>query len=188
MAVRRRHAAARSTPTGMRTALRLANRRVFQASEERVEYAGMGTTIVAALVTGRTLTFASIGDSRIYSCVDGAISRLTVDDRGWRRWPRSSPISIRRSSPIIRCVTSSRARWGRWRKPSSRSQSGRSPMAKRCSLQRRAARFRHRRGAAARDRDGAPALADGRAGARRRALAAGGRDNVTALLVRYDED
>jgi protein phosphatase len=64
----------------LRTALRLANRRVFQASEERVEYAGMGTTMVAALLTDRTLTFASIGDSRIYSISDGALTRLTVDD------------------------------------------------------------------------------------------------------------
>jgi PPM family protein phosphatase len=64
----------------LRTALRLANRRVFQASEERVEYAGMGTTMVAALLTDRTLTYASIGDSRIYSIFDGALTRLTVDD------------------------------------------------------------------------------------------------------------
>jgi protein phosphatase len=64
----------------MRTALRLANRSVFQASEERVEYAGMGTTIVAMLIGGATLTYASIGDSRIYSFLDGTLSRLTVDD------------------------------------------------------------------------------------------------------------
>lgn len=64
----------------MRTALRLANRRVFQASEEGVEYSGMGTTIVAALVSDSTLTFASVGDSRIYSFLDGAITQLTVDD------------------------------------------------------------------------------------------------------------
>ena len=64
----------------LRTALRLANRRVFQASEERVEYAGMGTTIVAALLTDRTLTYASIGDSRIYSIIGGALTQLTVDD------------------------------------------------------------------------------------------------------------
>ena len=64
----------------LRTALRIANRRVFQASEERVEYAGMGTTMVAALLTDRTLTYASIGDSRLYSIVAGAITQLTVDD------------------------------------------------------------------------------------------------------------
>lgn len=65
----------------LRTALRLANRRVFQASEERVEYAGMGTTMVAALLTDKTLTYASIGDSRIYSIsAAGAITQLTTDD------------------------------------------------------------------------------------------------------------
>jgi serine/threonine protein phosphatase PrpC len=64
----------------VRTALRLANRRVFQASEEGVEYAGMGTTIVTALVTGSTLTFATVGDSRLYSFSGATLSRLTVDD------------------------------------------------------------------------------------------------------------
>ena len=64
----------------VRTALRLANRRVFQASEEGVEHTGMGTTIVAALVTRGTLTYATVGDSRLYSFSDGTLSRLTVDD------------------------------------------------------------------------------------------------------------
>lgn len=64
----------------IRTALRLANRRVFQASEEGPEYAGMGTTIVATLISGATLTFATVGDSRLYAFVDGSLSRLTVDD------------------------------------------------------------------------------------------------------------
>lgn len=64
----------------MRTALRLANRRVFHTSEERLEYAGMGTTMVACLVTGDTLTFSSVGDSRIYSFLQGTLARLTVDD------------------------------------------------------------------------------------------------------------
>jgi PPM family protein phosphatase len=64
----------------VRTALRLANRRVFQASEEGVEHAGMGTTIVAALITGSTLTFATVGDSRLYTFCEGTLTRLTVDD------------------------------------------------------------------------------------------------------------
>ena len=37
----------------IRTALRLANRRVFQMSESGPQYGGMGTTVVAALVSGR---------------------------------------------------------------------------------------------------------------------------------------
>ena len=64
----------------IRTALRLANRRVFQMSESGPQYGGMGTTVVAALVSGDTLTFASVGDSRMYLVNDHAIAQLTEDD------------------------------------------------------------------------------------------------------------
>jgi protein phosphatase len=64
----------------MRTALRLANRRVFQMSESSVQYSGMGTTVVAVLISGTTLTFATIGDSRIYLIQDHAIRQLSQDD------------------------------------------------------------------------------------------------------------
>ena len=37
------------------TAIKVANRRVFRASEERTEYTGMGTTVVAAIVPGAAL-------------------------------------------------------------------------------------------------------------------------------------
>ena len=40
----------------------------------------MGTTVVAALVSGDTLTFASVGDSRMYLVNDHAIAQLTEDD------------------------------------------------------------------------------------------------------------
>src|SRR5260370_5178131 len=45
------------------TAMKIANRRVLRASEERTEYIGMGTTVVAGLVEGQRLTFSSVGDS-----------------------------------------------------------------------------------------------------------------------------
>jgi PPM family protein phosphatase len=64
----------------IRTALRLANRRVFQMSESGPQYGGMGTTVVAALVSGETLTYASVGDSRMYLVNDHAISQITEDD------------------------------------------------------------------------------------------------------------
>ena len=64
----------------IRTALRLANRRVFQMSESGPQYGGMGTTVVAALVSGDTLTFASVGDSRMYLVNDHTIAQLTEDD------------------------------------------------------------------------------------------------------------
>ena len=62
------------------TALRLANRKVYQAGEHQPDYAGMGTTIVAALVEGQQLTFCGVGDSRLYLLADGRLEQLTHDD------------------------------------------------------------------------------------------------------------
>ena len=62
------------------TAARLANRRVCKASESHEEYLGMGTTLVAALVAGNQLTFASVGDSRLYSFRGGTLQQLSHDD------------------------------------------------------------------------------------------------------------
>ncbi len=64
----------------LRTAVKLANQRVVAASQSRDDYTGMGTTVVAALVRGTTLTFASAGDSRLYSFIDGTLTQLTRDD------------------------------------------------------------------------------------------------------------
>jgi protein phosphatase len=62
------------------TAVKLANLEVFSTSEDRDEYSGMGTTVVAALVRGSHLTFIGVGDSRIYSLKDGQLTQLTHDD------------------------------------------------------------------------------------------------------------
>jgi protein phosphatase len=62
------------------TAIKIANLDVFSASEQRAEHAGMGTTVVAALVEGSRLTFASVGDSRIYSLSGTELRQLTNDD------------------------------------------------------------------------------------------------------------
>ncbi len=64
----------------LRTAIKLANRRVFRAAEERKEYTGMGTTVVAASIDGDTLIIGGVGDSRIYSLADGLFTQLTSDD------------------------------------------------------------------------------------------------------------
>jgi|WetSurMetagenome_2_1015567.scaffolds.fasta_scaffold184026_2 PPM family protein phosphatase len=64
----------------LRTAVHLANRRVFRTSESRDDYAGMGTTVTAVLVSGETLSYAHVGDSRLYAFTDGALVQVTQDD------------------------------------------------------------------------------------------------------------
>jgi protein phosphatase len=64
----------------MLTAVRLANRRVFKAGESREDYTGMGTTTVAALITGNRCVFSNVGDSRIYVLNDEGFVQLTQDD------------------------------------------------------------------------------------------------------------
>jgi serine/threonine protein phosphatase PrpC len=62
------------------TGLRIGNRRVFRQSEEVPDYTGMGTTVVALVADGATVTYASVGDSRMYSFLDGRLKQLTRDD------------------------------------------------------------------------------------------------------------
>ena len=64
----------------LKTAICLANRRVFRASESHDEYSGMGTTIAAALVGGSRITIGHAGDSRAYSFASGRLKQLTRDD------------------------------------------------------------------------------------------------------------
>ncbi len=62
------------------TAIKVANRRVFRASEERTEYTGMGTTVVAAIIEGSRVAFSGVGDSRIYSFDGSELKQITKDD------------------------------------------------------------------------------------------------------------
>ena len=62
------------------TSLKLANRRVFKASESRDEFTGMGTTAVAVLIDGDHAIYSSVGDSRLYSYRDNRLEQLTRDD------------------------------------------------------------------------------------------------------------
>src|SRR5262245_13840644 len=63
----------------LKTALQLANKRVFKAADNREDYTGMGTTAVAALVSENVMTLGSAGDSRCYLVRDGHLSQLTKD-------------------------------------------------------------------------------------------------------------
>lgn len=62
------------------TAIKLANRRVFKAGESRDEYTGLGTTVVAALIEDDQLTFSGVGDSRIYAFGGDGLHQITEDD------------------------------------------------------------------------------------------------------------
>ena len=64
----------------LRTAINLANRRVFRAAESHDDYTGMGTTVVAALVARDRLIVGSVGDSRLYLLSRGVLAQLTKDD------------------------------------------------------------------------------------------------------------
>ena len=66
----------------LRNAVKLANRAVFAKSTSSDEYTGMGTTVAAVLVSRRRtqMTYATVGDSRIYLIRPGAIVQLTRDD------------------------------------------------------------------------------------------------------------
>jgi protein phosphatase len=78
----------------LRTALKLANRRVFRAAEGRDEYTGMGTTAVAVHVDDETMVLAGVGDSRIYSCIDGKLEQLSTDDSWVQSITRDDPDAI----------------------------------------------------------------------------------------------
>lgn len=62
------------------TAVRLANRKVYAEGSRHAELSGMGTTVVAVLVSGDRLALASVGDSRIYRLRGGSLEQLTKDD------------------------------------------------------------------------------------------------------------
>jgi serine/threonine protein phosphatase PrpC len=62
------------------TAVRLANRKIYDEGTRHQELSGMGTTVVAALVTGDRVMLASVGDSRIYRFRNGSLEQLTQDD------------------------------------------------------------------------------------------------------------
>ncbi|MFO1339532.1 MAG: Stp1/IreP family PP2C-type Ser/Thr phosphatase [Burkholderiaceae bacterium] len=56
-----------------------ANHEVYQASQGKAEYAGMGTTLVTALFNEDRLWVGHIGDSRAYRWRDGRLEQLSRD-------------------------------------------------------------------------------------------------------------
>jgi serine/threonine protein phosphatase PrpC len=63
----------------MDAALRLANRKVYDAGERDPAQAGMGTTIVVALVENGHIALGHVGDSRAYVLRNGELVQMTQD-------------------------------------------------------------------------------------------------------------
>ena len=56
-----------------------ANRAIFDASNGNPQYSGMGTTLVMVAVAGGILVVGHVGDSRVYRLRGGQLQRLTRD-------------------------------------------------------------------------------------------------------------
>ena len=63
----------------LRSAVHLANDRIFKTIEDHPEMKGMGTTLVTVLAQGAAACVANIGDSRVYSYRSGHLTQLTSD-------------------------------------------------------------------------------------------------------------
>ena len=64
----------------LRNAVLLAGVQILETASTTEDYAGMGTTVVAAQVVGDRLTVAHVGDSRLYRLAGGRLRLLTADD------------------------------------------------------------------------------------------------------------
>ena len=73
--------AAKSSDASMKMAdaIVAANRAVYEKSLSDSEFAGMGTTLVAALVTPQGEVIANIGDSRLYHVTKSKVQQITKD-------------------------------------------------------------------------------------------------------------
>jgi len=91
----------------LKTAIRFANKKVIDATREKSEYEGMATTVAAVLVDGDSANVAHVGDSRVYLVRDGSLTLLTSDHSWVNEQIQSGIISAEqaRSHPLRNVVT-----------------------------------------------------------------------------------
>ena len=65
--------------TGLAQAIRIADEDILRASRKRGDALPMGTTVVAARVSGSRFEVAWVGDSRVYLWRDGQLAQLSQD-------------------------------------------------------------------------------------------------------------
>jgi len=63
-------------------AFRLANQEIYAMSQTDPSMSGMGTTLVAAVIVGRQVYIANVGDSRAYLINSGGMVQIT-EDHSW---------------------------------------------------------------------------------------------------------
>jgi protein phosphatase len=83
----------------LRTAIHLANVQILESASSAHQYAGMGTTVVAALILGDRLSVAHVGDSRLYLFASDRLRQLTSDD-SWvatvlAQNPKTDPVVLK---------------------------------------------------------------------------------------------
>ena len=61
------------------SAMATANRGVYERSQQQPELSGMGTTVVAAIVSDGIAYISHVGDSRLYLLRDGSLTPVTRD-------------------------------------------------------------------------------------------------------------
>jgi serine/threonine protein phosphatase PrpC len=64
----------------LRTAAHLANRSVLRTAASHEDYQGMGSTLVGLLVDRSHMAIVHVGDSRLYMVAGGRIEQMTRDD------------------------------------------------------------------------------------------------------------
>lgn len=82
----------------IRTAFHLANAQILEASLATHSYAGMGTTLVAGLVSDGRLSVGHVGDSRLYLVANRSLRALTLDDS----WATAGAGCGSRIEPVLR--------------------------------------------------------------------------------------
>lgn len=70
---------AKAPAESLEACVRHANQMIFEKGRALPKDSGMGTTVVAALCDGKTLTVAHVGDSRLYLFRRGELIQLTED-------------------------------------------------------------------------------------------------------------
>jgi serine/threonine protein phosphatase PrpC len=96
-----------SDPSSLTGLLWSASKEIHKQSAENTTLAGMGATIVGAIIQTRSVTIFNVGDSRAYLASEGNFQQISVDDvlpgaRGSRSAPLRHAVTQAFGGSIIR--------------------------------------------------------------------------------------